>query len=210
MNPSWDILISSIEHRADMLDALLDELERQLQPGVGVRVFRDNLDVVYGTKCQRLLESSTADYVSFLDDDDWVEPDFVAAIMDALEQRPDYVGFNVRYTIDGKPATPVYHTTTRGPGWHTMPDALYRDINHFNPIRRDIALEGVWQGGNGADAAWAEQIRNTGLVQHEVYIDRELHHYRFRWSQTFTRSSGQEPLAEHPPWPAHKFVEWVD
>jgi hypothetical protein len=47
-----------------MLDALLAELGRQLLPGVGVRVFRDNLETVYGEKCQRLLDSSTADYVS--------------------------------------------------------------------------------------------------------------------------------------------------
>jgi hypothetical protein len=82
---TWDILICSIEHRADMLDALLAELERQLLPGVGVRVFRDNLETVYGEKCQRLLDSSTADYVSFLDDDDWIAEDFIATIMDALK-----------------------------------------------------------------------------------------------------------------------------
>src|SRR3954464_12448191 len=113
---TWDILICSIEHRADMLDALLVELGLQLVPGVGVRVFRDNLETVYGEKCQRLLDSSTADYVSFLDDDDWVAEDFVETIMEALYLEPDYVGFKVLYTVDGEPQMPVFHTLKYGGG----------------------------------------------------------------------------------------------
>jgi hypothetical protein len=107
---TWDILICSIEHRADMLDALLAELERQLLPGVGVRVFRDNLETVYGEKCQRLLDSSDADYVSFLDDDDWIAEDFIETIIGALKTGPDYVGFKVLYTVDGHPQIPVFRS----------------------------------------------------------------------------------------------------
>jgi hypothetical protein len=205
---TWDILICSIEHRADMLDALLAELERQLLPGVGVRVFRDNLETVYGEKCQRLLDSSTADYVSFLDDDDWVAEDFIATVMEALYLEPDYVGFKVLYTVDGHPQIPVFHTLKYG-GWVNNPEALYRDIVHFNPIRRDLAIQGRWEGGDGADRRWADQLRAIGCVKNEVYVDRELHHYRNRTWDTFTRSSLQQPLAEHPPLPDYGFVTWV-
>jgi hypothetical protein len=205
---TWDILICSIEHRADMLDALLAELERQLLPGVGVRVFRDNLETVYGEKCQRLLDSSIADYVSFLDDDDWVADDFIETIMGALKTGPDYVGFKVLYTVDGTPQIPVFHTLKYG-GWVNNPEALYRDIVHFNPIRRDLAIQGEWEGGDGADRRWADQLRAKGIVKDEVYIDRELHHYRNRTHDTFVRSSLQQPLAEHPPLPDYPFVTWV-
>jgi hypothetical protein len=209
MTPTWDILICSIEHRTDMLDELLAELDRQLLPGVGVRVYRDNLETVYGTKCQRLLESSTADYVSFLDDDDWIAEDFIDTIMYALHEWPDYVGFRVKYTKDGQPQIPVYHTLQHGPGWHDTADALYRDIAHFNPIRRTLALQAAWAGGDGADRRWAEQLRALGCVKDEVYIDRELHHYRNRTHDTFVRSSAQQPLAEHPPQPDYPFVTWL-
>jgi hypothetical protein len=205
---TWDILICSIEHRAEMLDDLLAELGLQLLPGVGVRVFRDNLETVYGEKCQRLLDSSTADYVSFLDDDDWIAEDFIATIVTALEQKPDYVGFKVRYTVDGHPQIPVFHTLKYS-GWVNNPEALYRDIVHFNPIRRDLATQGRWEGGDGADRRWADQLRALGIVQNEVYIDRELHHYRNRTWDTFTRSSLQEPLTEHPPLPDYGFVTWL-
>jgi spore maturation protein CgeB len=39
---SWDILIPSITHRTDMLTDLLEHLKKQLVPGVGVIVYRDN------------------------------------------------------------------------------------------------------------------------------------------------------------------------
>jgi hypothetical protein len=205
---TWDILICSIVHRTNMLAQLLKELERQLVPGVGVRVFRDNLETAYGEKCQRLLDSSTADYVSFLDDDDWVAEDFVETIMEALYLEPDYVGFKVLYTVDGQPQMPVFHTLKYG-GWVNNPEALYRDIVHFNPIRRDLAIRGRWEGGDGADRRWADQLRAIGCVKSEVYVDRELHHYRNRTHDTFVRSSAQQPLNVLPMRPCYPFVQWL-
>lgn len=202
---TWDILICSIPHRDEMLTALLTELDRQHQPGVRVLVHRDNTDLQYGDKCQVLLEAATADYVSFLDDDDWIEPDFIETIMAALEQRPDYVGFNVDFTEDGIKQMPVYHSLQHA-GWVNNPEALYRDIVHFNPIRRDLAVQSKWAGGCGADRHWADGLRALGIVKTEVYIDRELHHYR-HVGGSFTVP---EPMAVMPPQPAgYPFVTWV-
>lgn len=203
---TWDLLICSIEHRTEMLTELLAELKRQRVPGFGVRVFRDNLETIYGEKCQKLLESSSADYVSFLDDDDWIEPDFVSTIMKALEHKPDYVGFKVRFTVDGQWVMPVLHTL-ESDGWIDAPDALYRDIVHFNPIRRDLAMQSHWEGGDGADRRWAERLREKECVKSEVFIDREMHHYRHRRRDTFTVP--RQPLTEHPPRPNFKFVKWL-
>lgn len=204
--PSWQILICSIPHRDEMLTSLLTELGRQHQPGLGVLVCRDNIDLEYGAKCQKLLDASTAEYVSFLDDDDWIEPDFIEAIMEALDQRPDYVGFNVNFTEDGVKQMPVYHSLQHN-GWVNNPEALYRDIVHFNPIRRDLAVQSSWSGGCGADRHWADRLRDLGCVRTEVYIDRELHHYR-HVGGGFTVPLA---LAECPPRPnAPEFVTWVD
>ena len=79
-DPTWDILIATITHRTDMLTGLLEHLERQLVPGVGVLVYRDNREQLYGPKCQRLYNASQADYVSMLDDDDWVSDDYIQAV----------------------------------------------------------------------------------------------------------------------------------
>jgi glycosyltransferase involved in cell wall biosynthesis len=204
MSVSWDILISSLVHRTDMLVELLEEFERQREPNVGVIVFRDNTETIYGEKCQRLLEASEADYVSFFDDDDWPEPDFIAAISEALRERPDYVGFNVHHTEDGRDQAPVYHSLQHG-GWSNSPGGLLRDIVHFNPIRREHALAGRWEGGCGADARWAEQVRASGGVQQEVYLDRILLHYRHAGGGYTV----PQPMADPPPQPDIDWVTWL-
>lgn len=205
MTPTWDILMCSIPHRDEMLTDLLNELGRQYQPGVNILVCRDNIDLEYGDKCQKLLEAATSEYVSFLDDDDWIEPDFVQVIRRALEQHPDYVGFNVDFTEDGVKQVPVVHSLQHN-GWVDNPEALYRDIVHFNPIRRDLALQSRWAGGCGADRHWADGLRNLGCVKTEVYIDRELHHYRHVGGSFKV----PERLADCPPQPdGFPFVKWI-
>jgi Glycosyl transferase family 2 len=207
---TWDILMCSVESRTEMLVPLLEELERQLMPGVGVRVFRDNLETVYSAKCQRLLDSSSAEYVSFVDDDDWVEPDFVETIMEALHERPDYVGFKVLYTVNGVPQMPALHSL-RYQGWTNTPSALYRDISHLNPLRRDLAVRSPWVGREDAvcDAQWADGLSRLGCVKTEVWIDRELYHYRYRPDASFSICS-QRPVSDHPLRPDAPWVQWIE
>jgi len=205
--PSWDILICSVEHRTDQLAGLLAELALQMVPGVGVRIFRDNLQTGYGEKCDALLKSSSAEYVSMLDDDDWIASDFVARIVAALESKPDYVGFAVRYTEDGVYQIPVIHSL-EFEGWHDFPHILRRDIVHFNPLRRELALLGQWEGGNGADRRWAAGVR--GHAKTQVYIPSEVYEYRHTSADTFLASSTREPLTEHPPRPEWPWAVYID
>lgn len=202
---TWDILIPSIVHRTDMLTVLLEHLGRQLVPGVGVRVFLDNREEVYGPKCQRLYDSSTADYVSMLDDDDWVSDDYLAVVMEALEQRPDYVGYRILYTEHGEPQMPIVHKLSCG-GWFEQDGVLYRDICHKNPMRRDLATQARWEGDGGADILWAFALRELGCVKSEVFIDRELYHYRSTGSYN---TSSLQPMDYPPERPDFPFVTWV-
>jgi hypothetical protein len=181
-------------------------LAPQIVPGVGVRVFRDNLETEYGPKCQALLDSSGAEYVSFIDDDDLVVPDYVSTILAGLESRPDYVGFNVLYTENGEPQLPVTHSLAY-PHWITGVDHLYRDIVHFNPIRRELAKQSAWTGGNAADGRWADGLRGLGIVRTQVFIDREMYLYRHVPEDTF--EAPRVPLVEHPPLPDYSFVTWL-
>lgn len=201
-----DILVCSIVHRTRQLTALLEELERQRRPGVGVRVFRDNLETGYGDKCQALLESSAADYVCFVDDDDMVAPYYVDEILAALESNPDYVGFHVAYTEDGVLQVPVIHSL-RYREWRNLPTILERDIVHFNPIRRNLALRAKWEGGNGADRRWADQLRALGCVRVEAFVPAEIYHYQHTSYDTF--EAPRSPMAEPPPRPDFAWVTWL-
>ena len=190
---TWDILLPTMPHRHDQMCGLLAELDRQWQPGLGVLIYRDNLrrrgNASYG-KWQDLQEMSGADYTSFIADDDFVAPDFVARIMEALQSRPDYVGFAVRYTVDGQLAMPVEHSL-RHTGWQNSPAILTRDIVHHNPIRRDLAMQARWRTDTQeADRAWAAQLR--GKVRSEAWIPEPMYHYR-ETSDSWTRWGGRKP-----------------
>jgi Glycosyl transferase family 2 len=165
---TWDILICSLPHRLMSLAQLLARLNIQMRPGVGVRVFRDNQEFSYGQKCQALLETSEADYVCFIDDDDMVPENYVSAILGKLYQyEPDYVGFKVAYFVDGHRVPVEIDHSLVYDGWHDYPGKLVRDIVHFNPIKREIALLGRWDvpgwDGWGADRSWSDQVRQKWL-----------------------------------------------
>jgi hypothetical protein len=210
VDPTWDILICSIAHRTGMLEVLLRELQRQLVPGVGVRVCRDNLEASVGEKRQRLVESSQADYVSFVDDDDMVSMDYVAKILDALRERPDYIGFRVYYTEGGSLGLPAYHSLVHG-DWFETDQGLYRDISHLNPIRRELALKARFDGGRGEDVRWASDLRKLGCIRSEIWVDGEVYWYRHYHDRGFTVSSTQPPMPLMPPLSIDLgWVTWVD
>lgn len=184
---TWDILICSIPHRRETLLPLLEALDEQIQPGVAARVCYDNLESSYGSKCDALLRSSKADYVSWVDDDDMVDPDFISLVMCALDTQPDYVGFPVKYTVDGELQMPVEHSL-RHEGWIDDSQMLKRDIVHFNPIRRDLANIGLWSGGWMAERGWAAAIRDSGQCVNEAWIDKPVYWYQNRSADNFQSS----------------------
>ncbi|HUY45141.1 MAG TPA: hypothetical protein VMV92_05390 [Streptosporangiaceae bacterium] len=199
---TWDILLPTLPHRHDQMCALLAEINRQHEPGLGMILYRDNLqragNASYG-KWQDLQEMSRADYTSFIADDDWIAPDFVSRIMDALAQDPDYVGFAVKYTVDGNRAMPVEHSL-RHRGWANSPELLTRDICHQNPIRRELALLATWRTGiHHADRQFAGDLRATGKVRTEVWIPDPVFWYQETpdtWTRRHVRGEMWAPLPQ--------------
>lgn len=207
---TWSILIASIEHRADKLKRLLDVLMPQVKDaeGVEVLIYRDNLEASIGYKRQHLVESSTADYVSFIDDDDLVSDDYVAKVTAALAESPDYVGFRQRYTKDGVEQLPVFHSLQYKGGWRSDNEGFYRGITHFNPIRRELALLVSFEGDHGEDERWSQRLEATGRVESEVFIDEELSMHEESSSDGF--ATPREPLIKHPPKTKRAGIKWIE
>ncbi len=196
----WDILVCTIPHRDASLRELLAVLDPQMAGGQArVILYRDNLEKGYGDKCQALLAAADADYVSFIDDDDLVVPGFVPLILAVLLSEPDYVGFRVRYTVDGVEQRPVVHSL-RYPGWNQVDylapgELLYRDITHLNPIRRELAMLGRWEEpGWQADFRWASQVRASGRAVNEAFINLPLYCKQDHRAGDF-RSGPRQPVA---------------
>lgn len=209
MSVRWDLLLPTIPHRHDLVCGLLEEIDRQHQPGLGVLVYRDNLqrrgNASY-VKWQALEEMSDADYTSFISDDDWIAPNFTARVMEALQTGPDFVGFRYRYTVDGQPGPKIVHSL-RYDGWDNTGDVFTRGIGHYNPIRRKLALLATWQPIQDADRFWAADLHASGQVRTEAFIDEEMYYYRETgesWSRRL--ESWPEPLPPDqvrplPPYP---------
>lgn len=212
--PTYDLLICTIPHRHETLCELLSDLGRQIRAledsgvagYVGAVLYRDNLTTGYGEKTQALLEASTADYVSCIDDDDLLARDGIDRIYGALLSWPDYVGFDVAWTRDGEPQRPVRHSLSC-PRWSNGGDRLERSVMQFNPIRRDIALDGKWEGGYEAEIGWGDGVIKAGRLRREAFIGGPpVYLYRERTTDTFKTYRAPFPRHRIPVLPYYPWL----
>jgi hypothetical protein len=156
--------------------------------------------------------STDAEYVCFIDDDDMIAPNYVAKIVEALETRPDMVGFEERYTEDGVLQVPVYRDLRCG-GWRNEADALYRDLSQGNPTRREHAARVRFGAVNGeeygADQRWVNDLRDLGVVKTQVYIPEQLYYYQHSSAEGCLTETTRTPMTEHPPRPEYPFVTYI-
>jgi hypothetical protein len=207
---TWTILIATIGQRRDLLARLLSGLLPQVDAAAGrvnVLAYWDTGEMTkrlgsalaaIAAKRQALLDAAKSDYVSWLDDDDWVADDYVASILEALDQRPDMVGFTMEVRKNGRPHQ-LGLLSLRHRRWSQSDDGTYlRDITHANPIRTEIARTASFldRRGGPEDVAWVAQLR--GRVRTEVVVDKVLHHYD--WIES--RSSWTVPGRVHATDPA--------
>jgi len=205
---TWSILIPTIGQRADSFARLMDVLLPQLDPYAGrVRVLAwwNNGDPPLGDIRQALVETAGTDYVCFVDDDDLVPDYYVAEVVRALESRPDHVGFQVGYHVDGVLREVVDHSL-RHRRWYRDAGGLYRDLTHLDPLRTDLALRGDFRRrmrrGRAEDRPWVKQVRPH--VATEEYIDKVMYHYL--WSEAGSawqnpdriRQGFTRPDVDHP------------
>lgn len=179
------ILIPSLDRRKHYLDRLISILTPQLTDDVEVVVNTDDGKKSIGTKRNELLRNATGDYIAFVDDDDIVEPYYVEEILKAIDQNPDVVGMHLLHVEDGVLRGLTYHSL-KYTHWWDEPNKddsnlknYYRNPNHLNPIRREIALHvGFPEINFGEDKDYSYKIRQ--YLKTEVYIDKPIYHYLVR------------------------------
>lgn len=204
MPPTWTILVPTLGERRPLFERLMSALLPQTEPYEGrVKVVGHYNNGAPGlpTIRQYMVASTTSDYLSFVDDDDMTPPYFVDETMHALEQGPDYVGWQVQCYSDGVPTAVSYHSLEHK-GWTNLPDRYLRDISHINPIRASIARQADFRRakpGQPEDRAWVQQLRHGGKLKTQVVIDRIMYHYLFSTSRTAgIGSRWQAPSKIHP------------
>lgn len=178
------ILICSLDERADVLTALIQDLKKQTAGlPVEVLVEVDNREISTGEKRNRLLARATGTYVVFVDDDDELMPDYVAEIIKATKSCPDVIGFEGIITVNN--GRPTKWKVSKDLPYKTKRNLFGKIIylrfnNHLSPIKRKIALQIgykdiTWQ----EDLDYATRLKDSGLIKTEVYIPKNLYHYKY-------------------------------
>lgn len=219
VQPTWTILIPTIGQRAETFARLLDRLLPQLDEHEGrvrVRAYWNNGEPSLGEIRDSLLGSVDTDYVSFIDDDDLVPEYFVSECVQAIDQRPDKVGFKVAYYVNGN-LEEVADQSLRHERWYRdAAGLLCRDITHVGPIRTEIARRGSFaraRRGRAEDKVWVKQVRP--YTKTEVYVDKVMYDYLYSpenssWQPgSVIIPTGDRPAIDHSCFAWHEGNEGV-
>lgn len=178
--PLWTILIATIGRRRDSFTRVTTKLLDQTRPydgAVTVIALWNNGERPLAEVRQALVESATARYVSFVDDDDDVPDYHVSEVVRGLTsaEPPDQVGWRMQCYADGVALKPTFHSIQYG-RWHEDSTAYYRDVSHLNPVRTQLARRCDFRDGDPPeDVSWVQQLRPH--VRTEYYISKIMYHY---------------------------------
>lgn len=124
--PLWSILICTLASRRDQLARLLGHLLPQCEADGRVEVvaYWDCGQTAVAAKRQALLGAARGEYLSFFDDDDTCDPDFVRLVTAAMATGPDYVAFPNAYYVDGARQGVDIRVGLQYNGWSDEPGIL--------------------------------------------------------------------------------------
>lgn len=183
----WSILIPTLRERRADREALLDHLYDQAWPHheVEVIVLEDDRRVPFHRKLNNLVRIAAGQYLSFVDDDDWIAPDYIDSILAALHAHPevDAVCFDTVWSLDGGPTVPVRFGPDLVVGGNPT-DGFTRPIQHLQVIRADIARQFDYgPPDHGTDTLWSKAVRDAGVIRYVTepirrYPDQPMYHHR--------------------------------
>ena len=178
--PIWSILTPTLSSRQakflDLMSVLLPQAEADGR--VEVVALHNDGERSIAEYRQALLEDARGDYMSFCDDDDMVEPDFVPAVTAAMEGWPDYIAFWHAYYVNGNREPRPVVTGIHYGHWHDTADALIRGVTHINPVRTAIARHADFRVPSEGLEDWSYVKQNIPHLRTQGDVGRILYHYR--------------------------------
>lgn len=182
----FEVLVPTLPNREFYLSRLMTVLEPQFANHPNACYVCDWGEGSIGPKRQRMMETSKADYVAFVDDDDLVSADYLDRIMPCLASGPDVVGITMHVKMDGRDwhPSPIFRHSLRfreNTGWSHND----RTPHHLCPMRRGIAVRSRFP-----DLMWGEDYNFAlGVLPHlhteEWSGDEPLYFYEYRSRKPF-------------------------
>lgn len=179
----WSILIPTLNEPASIahlrnLRAILDPQIVKFPGQVEIRIHDAGRSMPTGTKRNELITNSDGDYFSQIDCDDWVSDTYVSDGLKAMESDPDCINFKGWMTTNG--AHRRNFIIRLGYPYEERGGIYYRWPNHLSIMKRSkvghIKFQPVWMQ---EDYLWSKEIKDKKLLQSEVFIDKDMYHYKF-------------------------------
>jgi hypothetical protein len=186
--PKLAILIPTIDGREGFFEAIWSELERQrrLLPApedVALLFNKDDQTMTIGQKRNALMDAAVASgatHRAFIDDDDMVSADYLAANLPGVLGGFDCNSLCGRYYLDGVYDRPFYHSLAYTHWWHDGA-GYYRNPNHLNVIRIAPIKHVRFQAKSfGEDGCFSEDIARQVLLKTEYTVAQTVYHYYAR------------------------------
>lgn len=182
MKHKLSILICTIPSRQGSFWKLVTELRGQMlvyAPEVGI-IHNASTDLSIGAKRNWLLEKADSDYVCFIDDDDWISPNYIDLLIKAVDSGCDCASLKGLYSVDGK-EDGIFEHSIKYNKWETVNGEIkyLRYPNHLSMIKTSIAKQFKFPEINhGEDENWSTQIHKSGLLKTEYYIPEIIYLYK--------------------------------
>lgn len=173
------IVVPSIPSRMESLYGVLNNLFKQADGKcVEVVCLLDNRKSNLSEKRNQAIEKAKGKYISFVDDDDKIEPDYVDRLLEAITANPnaDCIVFDV--LVHGY--TPEPKLCTYGIEYeHGENEKVYlRKPNHVMAYRTEISRRHQYRKDLSAiseDTEWAERASKD--IKSQVRVEKVLYHY---------------------------------
>jgi len=159
------------------LQAQVDAMQRD--GDVELLVFLDNRQRTIGEKRDALVQMSRGEFIAFVDDDDDVADEYIAALVGAAERSSadvSVITFDQRASVNGAEAICSFSLRHRNEPF--AQPSFKRSAWHVCAWRGDMARRVRFPATNyGEDWAWAKHLVID--AKGEYHIDRVLHAYRY-------------------------------
>lgn len=133
-----------------------------------------------GVKRQHLLDSAKGEYCVMVDDDDMIHHEYINRVLQALQSKPDCVGYLERVLLDGKKQIACH--SDRWKEWKTKHEGYdyVRTIFYKDVIRTSIAKQiGFKDLRYGEDHDFSVRLKQSGLLKTEVFINEIMYYYTY-------------------------------
>lgn len=159
------VFMQTVHPSLGRAEVLVDSRERFLDGGPSIGAKRDSL-----------LQKASGKYLAFLDDDEWIAPNYLETLMRLCYGNPDCVTFRNLTKTDGY--WTVIDMSLHHEDEEASPDRIIkRGLWHVCPIRSSYAKLIPFPDINwGEDAAWIAKVK--GYCQTEAKTDAIIHCYQ--------------------------------